>query len=89
MENSLKFTVIKNDTEKKITSINNNNDIEDSFIDDDMKISKRKDFSFEDEEEIETVLELNGNNKNNYQKYIINLYLQILFLFDNIESKIL
>ena len=54
-----------------------------------MKISKRKDFSFEDEEEIETVLELNGNNKNNYQKYIINLYLQILFLFDNIESKIL
>ena len=44
--------MIKNDTEKKITSINNNNDIEDSFSDDDMKISKRKDFSFEDEEKL-------------------------------------
>ena len=62
--------MIKNDTEKKITSINNNNDIEDSFSDDDMKISKRKDFSFEDEEEIETVLELNGDNKN--KNYINN-----------------
>ena len=30
----------------------NNNDIEDSFSDDDMKISKRKDFSFEDEEKL-------------------------------------